>query len=188
MQGKIVPSAEGARLCVAKQKGAGRMSNNQQPSWQELERILPLKVAQDLTSLSRDTLLRRYRRRQSHRPDRLHAQHADQKTRGRAGRQDLTVQGDWMKALRHLMAFAVEQGECKSTIGIERDNPGRPRAMDTSHGATRKSSNTASSMPTAPSKDQHSNWHPTMPRAGTMSTCTGTASQPSQWLPVVATE
>jgi integrase len=36
-----------------------------------------------------------------------------------------TVQGDWMKALRHLMAFAVDQGECKvdPTIGIETTRP-----------------------------------------------------------------
>ena len=38
-----------------------------------------------------------------------------------------TVQGDWMKALRHLMAFAVAEGECKidPTIGIEIAKPAK---------------------------------------------------------------
>ena len=42
-----------------------------------------------------------------------------------------TMQKVWLKALRHLIAFAIDQGECKTdpTIGIKTTRP--PRAAVT---------------------------------------------------------
>ena len=67
------------------------------------------------------------------------------------------MQKVWMKALRHLIAFAIDQGELKGdpTIGIKTARPAKSSGHVT--GATRRSSSTASGTRTARWHGSHSN-------------------------------
>ena len=60
------------------------------------------------------------------------------------------MQKVWMKALRHLIAFAIEQGECRTdpTIGIKTARP--PKSSGHVTWGECRSGNIAGGTPTAP--------------------------------------
>lgn len=88
--------------------------------------------------------------------NRLATMHRKNITDALAGKTPIMQRG-WLKALRHLIAFAIDQGELRDdpTIGIKTTRP--PKTSGQSHGATSRSNSIASVTRTARWRGSHWN-------------------------------